>query len=154
MKTLYIGLCLGSLTMLMGASTATDRSAKPARILREIKSDATLVREAATHWNNQAEGTNPTWTGYDQQWNFIKPLVEDMQMKLGQLEAMQSSLSSAQSTELNQIKPLVAEIQSRTHELLVLLDRPGIQTNDANFKMYARSLRNEARKLETIVPAS
>jgi hypothetical protein len=144
------------MTMLLGASTATNvtQSSKPERLMREIKADAAQVQSVAARMDKLAENSTPTWIDYDRQWNEIKPSVEDMQMKVVRLEAMQSSLTPAERKELDQSKLLVGEIQSRTHQFLTLLDTPGIQTTDAKFKTYARSLRNEAGSLEKLAPAS
>jgi len=122
--------------------------------LREIKADAAQVRSAAVRWDNLAESSSAKWIDYDRQWNEIRPSVEDMQMKLARLERIQSALSPAERTELDQTKPLIGEIQSGTHQLLTLLDKPGVQTTDAKFKTYAGSLRGEADKIEKLAPAS
>jgi hypothetical protein len=158
MKRTYIMMALlGSALALQAASTSTnvgDQSKQASRLLREIKADAVQIRSDAARLNTMAANSNTTWMDYDHQWNVMKPCVEDMQMKLARLERIQSSLSPAERTDLDQMKPLVGEIQSRTHEFLMLLDKPGVQTSDARFKTYASSLRNEAGKLQTIVPAS
>jgi hypothetical protein len=158
MKRTYIMMALlGSALVLQAASTSTavvDQSKRASRLLRDIKADAVQIRSDAARLNTMAANSNTTWMDYDHQWNVIKPCVEDMRMKLARLEMIQSSLSAAERTDLDQMKPLVSQIQSRTHEFLTLLDKPGIQASDARFKMYASSLRNEAGKLETIVPAS
>jgi hypothetical protein len=54
--------------------------------------------------------------------------------------------------EVDQSKILIQEIQAKTRELRNMLDQPGVQTSDAKFKTYARSIRNEAGKLERTVP--
>lgn len=152
-----MAMLLGSAFALEAASTSTnvgDQSKEAARLLRDIKADAVQVRSAAAHWDSLAASSGAKWIDYDRQWNEIKPSVEDMQMKLARLERIQSALSPAERTELDQSKPAVAEIQSRTHQLLTLLDKPGVQTTNAKFKTYARSLRNEAGKIEKLTPAS
>jgi hypothetical protein len=160
---------LGAMTMLLGsailvqaASSSTPSSSvsgvgqsqKAARLVRDIKADAVKARVAAARLDTLAESANAKWLDYDRQWNEIKPLVEDMQMKLARLERMQSTLSPAERTELDQVKPLVGAIQSRTHQFLTLLDTPGVQTNDPKFKAYAKGLRSEADKLEKLAPAA
>jgi hypothetical protein len=160
------GLWLGAMTMVLGsvvsiqaASTASssntvvDSSKRAARLLRQIKADALAVRSAAAQLDSLTEGSGARWLDYDLQWNEIKPSVEDMQMKLARLETMQSALSPAERTDLNQIKPLIGEVQSRTHQFITLLDAPGVQTSGAKFKTYARSLRGEADKREKRTPA-
>jgi len=143
---------------LMGASTAPSSAnattQKPVQLLRQIKTDAMQVRSAAARLDYLAEGSNATWIAYDQQWNEIKPPVEDIQMKLARLEGMQASLTDAQRAELNQIKPLIGEINSRSEKFLTLLDTPGVQTSDAKFKTYTRSLKDAANKLEKTAAAS
>jgi hypothetical protein len=150
MKRILIGLCIGSMAM-FGASTSP---ADGGRLLREIKGDAVRVRSAAAQLDQLAEGSNAKWIDYDRQWNEIKPPVEDIQMKVARLAAMQASLTPAQRAELNQIKPLIGELQSRTEQFLKVLDTRGVPTSDARFKSYARSLRNDADKIEKIAPAS
>jgi hypothetical protein len=49
---------------------------------------------------------------------------------------------------------LIGGIQNMTVELRALLDKPGVQTSDAKFKVYASSLRNVAGKLEKSAAAS
>ncbi len=158
MKRIRImAILAGSALALEAASTSTnigDQSKQAARLLRDIKTDAAQVRSAAARWDSLAESSGAKWMDYDRQWNEIKPSVENMQTKLARLETMQSALSPAERTELDQTKPLIAEVQSRTHQLLTLLDKPGVQTTDAKFKTYARSLRSEAGKLEKLAPAS
>ena len=82
------------------------------------------------------------------------PSVEDMRIKLARLATMQSALSPAQRAEVDGSKPLIEEIQSTTHRRHTLLDAPGAQTSDAKFKAYARSIRNEADRLQKLAPAT
>jgi hypothetical protein len=158
MKRTYIMMALlGSALALQAASTSTntvDQSKQASRLLREIRADAIQIKSDAARLNTMAANSNTTWMDYDHQWNVMKPRVEDMQMKVARLERIQSSLSAAGRTDLEQMKPLIGEIQSGTHQFLTLLDKPGVQTTDARFKTYASSLRNEAGKLQTTVPAS
>ncbi len=163
------GLWLGAMTMLFGsmlavqaASSSTtsssinsvDQSKKAARLLRDIKADGVTARSAAARLDRLAVSSGAKWLDYDRQWNEIMPSVEDMQIKLARLEAMQSALSPAQRAELDRSKPLIEEIQSRTHQSLTLLDAPGAQTSDQKWKACARSLRNEADKLQKLAPAT
>jgi hypothetical protein len=163
------GLWLGAMTMLSGSvavvqaaspsstsssASGVDGSQKAARLLRDIKADALEVRSAAAHFDSLAESAGAKWIDYDRQWNEIKPPVEDMQIKLRLLEAKQSALSPAQRTELDQSKLLIEKIQSTTHQFFTLLETSGVQTSDVRFKTYARSLRNEADKIEKLTPAT
>jgi hypothetical protein len=167
MKWKYIsnvGLWVGTMTMLLGSAVlaqaappsakAGDEPQKAARLLRDIKADAMQVRSAATRLESLTKSSSAKWLDYDRQWNEIKPPVEDMQIKLARLETMQAAISPAERAKLDQSKLLVPEIQTRTRELRTLLDKSGVQTNDAKFKAYARSLRTEAGKLENTAPAS
>jgi hypothetical protein len=156
-RTHIMMVLLGSALVLQAASTSTnvsDQSKQASRLLREIKADAVQIRSDAAQLNTIAANSNTTWMDYDHQWNVLKPCVEDMQMKLARLERIQSSLSATERTELDQVKPLVGEIQTETHQFLALLDQPGVQTSDSHFKVYASSLRSEANKLQTVVPVS
>ena len=112
------------------------------------------VRSAATRLDSLTTNPGAKWLDYDRQWNEIKPSVEDMQMKLARLEAMRAEISPSEQAELDLSQRLINEIQSRTHELRMLLDQPRVQTSDPRFKAYARSLRNEAQKLEKTDSAS
>ena len=129
-------------------------SREAATLLRSIKDDAMQVQSAAarleglTKNSSTAKTSVSTWLEYDRQWNEIKPSQEDMQIKLWRLEGMQAAVSPAERKELDQSKPLIGEIQSKTRELRILLDKPGVQTSNPMFTTYASSLRNEARKLE------
>lgn len=159
----------GTMTMLLGSAFmvraaapstvstsahAVDQSKQAARLLRDIKADAVSVRTAAMGLDTLTASSAARWLDYDRQWNEIKPSVEDMQIKLARLEPMKSALSPAERTELDQSKPVIGEIQNRTHQLFTLLGTPGVQTKDAKFKAYASSLKNEADKLEKLVPAA
>lgn len=159
-----VGFCLATMTLLFGSAIAiqaatssangVDESHKAARLLRDIKADATQVRSAAVRLDALTTRAGATWLDYDRQWNEIKPSVEDMQITLARLEAMQAAISPAERKELDQSKMLIEEIQSRTHQLRTLLDQPGVQTNNTDFKVYARSLKTEASKLDRSVAAS
>jgi len=159
-----VGLWLGTMTMLLGsravvqaASSSTkvgDESKKAARLFRDIRADAVKVRSAAARLDTLSANPASKWLDYDRQWNEIKPSAEDMQMKLARLEKMQAAISPAEQAELDQSKSLIVEIQSRTHQLRMLLDKPGVQTSDPRFKTYSRSLKNEAQKLEKTDSAS
>ena len=158
------GLWLGTMTMLLGSlavvqaasssAKAGDESKKAAQLFRDIRADAVKIRTAAARLDTLSASPASKWLDYDRQWNEIMPSAEDMQMKLARLETLQAAISPAEHTELDQSKRLIEEIQSRTHQLRVLLDKPGVQTSDPRFKTYSRSLRNEAQKLEKTDSAS
>jgi hypothetical protein len=158
------GLWLGTMTMLLESMAVVqaasspakvgDESKKATRLFRDIRADAVKVQSAAARLDTLSASPASKWLDYDRQWNEIMPSVEDMQMKLARLEKMQAAISPAEQAELDQSKSLIVEIQSRTHELRTLLDRPGGQTSDPRFKTYSRSLRNEAQKLEKTDSAS
>jgi hypothetical protein len=153
MKWTGIGaMLLGSVVAIQAASTSTTQKAET--LLREINTDSMAVRSVAAGLDRLAENGGAKWIDYDRQWNEIAPSVEDMQMKLARLEAMQSSLTPAERTELDQRRPLIGEIRSMMQQFVTLLNMPGVQTSDARFKTYARSLRNDADKLRTIAPAT
>jgi len=159
-----VGLWLGTITMLLGSMAVVqgasssgkvgDESKKATQLFRDIRVDAVKVRSAAARLDTLTVNPGSKWLDYDRQWNEIMPSVEDMQMKLAHLERMQAAISPAEHAELDQSKRLIEEIQSRTHQLRVLLDKPGVQTSDPRFKTYSRSLRNEAQKLEKTDSAS
>jgi hypothetical protein len=147
-----MAMWLGSAVWSSAAATSgkvTDESQKAARLLRDIQADSVQVRAAAARLYHMTASSNAAWIDYDRQWNEIKPFVEDMQIKLDRLENMQATISPAERKAVDQSKLLVQEIRSRTRGLRTLLDKPGVQPTDARFKAYARSLRNEAVKLET-----
>jgi hypothetical protein len=160
-STLIVAMLLGLGFLACAASPATTAAAakeadqpKAVRYLRDIRADAAQIQSSAAHLNELAASSGATWIEYDRQWNLIDPVVEDMKIKLARLETMQSALSPAERTEVDQSKPLVGEIQSRTRQFLTLLDTPGVQTSDGKFKACASSLKNDAGKLEKLVPAS
>jgi hypothetical protein len=158
------GLWFGTMTMLLGSmavvqaasssAKAGDESKKTAQLFRDIRADAVKVQTAAARLDTLSASPASKWLDYDRQWNEIMPSVEDMQMKLARLEKMQAAISPAEQAELDQSKSLIVEIQSRTHQLRMLLDKPGVQTSDPRFKTYSRSLKNEAQKLEKTDSAS
>jgi hypothetical protein len=162
MKSTHIAaMLLGSAFLAYAASPATTAAAakeadqpRAVRYLRDIRADAAQIQSAAARLDELAASTGATWIEYDRQWNLIDPAVEDMQIKLTRLESMQSRLSAAERADLDRSKPLVGEIRGRTHQFLTLLDTPGVQTSDAKFKTYASSIKNDAGKLEKLVPAS
>lgn len=150
-------LTLSSAAWALAADTSaksTDDSHKAAQLFRDIKADAAQVRAAAAHLGELAGGPGATWLEYDRQWNEMKPSVERMQMHLATLDAMQAAISPIERKDLDQCKLLIEEIQSRTHQLRALLDNPGMHITDAKFKVYARSLTSDSRKLEKAVPLS
>jgi len=151
-----VALLVSGAMLLQAASTAkaTDESKTAAQLLRDIRSDASQVQSAAAELNKLTASANATWVEYDRQWNVMKPAVEDMQMKLYRLQGMQAKISSAEQKELNQSKTLIEQIQARTHELRVLLDKTGVQTNDPKFKLYATSLKRESSQLEQTAKTS
>jgi len=159
-----VGLCLGTITLLVGSmavvhaasssAKAGDESKKAAQLFRDIRTDAVKVRTAAARLDTLSASPASNWLDYDSQWNEIMPSVEDMQMKLARLETLKAAISPAEHAELDQSKRLIDEIQSRTHQLRVLLDKPGVQTSDPRFRTYSRSLRNEAQRLEKADSAS
>lgn len=159
-----VGLWLGTMTMLLvsmvvvqaasSSAKAGDESKKAAQLFRDIRADAVKVRTAAARLDTLSASPASKWLDYDRQWNEIMPSVEDMQMKLARLETLLAAISPAEHAALDQSKSLIVEIQSRTHQLRLLLDRPGVQTSDPRFKTYSRSLRNEAQKLEKADSAS
>jgi hypothetical protein len=150
-------MLLGSMAVVQAASSPAkvgDESNKAARLFRDIRADAVKVRSAAARLDTLSANPASKWLDYDRQWNEIMPSVEDMQMKLVRLETLQAAISTAERAELDQSKSLIVEIQNRTQQLRVLLDKPGVQTSDPRFKTYSRSLRNEAQTLEKTDSAS
>ena len=144
-------MLLGSMAVVQAASSSArtgDESKKAARLLRDISADAVKVRSAAARLDTLTVGPASKWLDYDRQWNEIMPSVEDMQMKLARLDTMQAAISPAEHAEVDQSKRLIEEIQGRTHQLRMLLDKPGVQTSDPRFKTYSKSLRKEAQELE------
>jgi hypothetical protein len=167
MKSMHIGnirLWLGAIAMFLGSAGLVHAAALPAAtgqqshdaawLYRAIKADAMQVRSAAFRLENLTMTPHATWMDYDGQWNAIKPSVEDMQIKLVRLEALQASSAPAQRKELDQSRQLIQEIQSRTHGLRVLLDRADFHKNDPRFKEYARGLTSEAGRLERAAKVS
>lgn len=160
----HAGMCVGTMTVLLSlpvlaqtaasSSPTKNESQETARLLRDVRADAMQVRSAAAQLDQLTRSAGAQWVEYDRQWNIIKPPVEDMQMKIARLETMHATISPAERQELDQSKQLIQEIQSRTHELRALLDKPGVQTNDTHFDQYARYLRSEAAKLEKITAVS
>jgi hypothetical protein len=158
------GALCGSMTILLGmagvaraasTSTKTDiESRGAARLLQDIRADAMKVRSAASELEHLTKDSSATWLEYDRQWNEIKPAQEDMEIKLWRLESMQAKLSPIDAKELEQSKPMIEQIQHRTRELRALLDEPGIQTTNVQFKAFASSLTSEAGKLEHAASAS
>lgn len=152
-----VSLWFGTLAMLLAQAPlaqAASTSVKPsidarmaARLLREIRVDAEQVRSAAARLDGLTKSSSVSWIDYDRQWNEIKPAQEDMEIKLGRLERIQAALSPEERKQLDQSKPMIGQIQLRTHELRVLLDKPGVQTGDSEFKTYAISLRRAASQL-------
>ena len=92
------------------------------RLLREIKVDAEQVQSAASRLDGLTKSSSATWVD-DRQWNEIKSAEEDMQIKLWHLERIQAAMSSAERKQLDQSKPMIEQIETRTHELRLLLLR-------------------------------
>lgn len=146
-----VSLLLGTSVVSQAANTSTNganESKKAGWLLKDIRTDAVQVRSAAAKLDNLAHSADAQWADYDQQWNEIKPSVEDMQIKLYRLDAMKTQLTPSEQKELAQSQRLIEGIQSRTRELRILMDQPGFEVNNARFKMYAHSLHRDAIQLE------
>lgn len=167
MKSRFIGnlsVWVGVVSMALGtavmaqAATSSGQGAHDshlaARLLREIKADGLHVESAAAELDKLTRSSSATWLDYDRQWNEIDPSVEDMELKLARLEAIESSATPDQRSQIDQSKRYVLDIQTRTSQLRALLDSPGVQTSDAKFKTYARSLMGEAGKLDKMPATS
>jgi hypothetical protein len=153
------GVYLGTLIFLTAAVAPAApktpvQSSRGAALLREIKADAAQVQSAAAKLGVLTKNPNASWMDYDRQWNLIKPQVEDMQIKLAALENLQAGLSPAERTELDQCKTAIQQIQSSTHALRMLLDKPGVRTSNKEFKAYASSLQHEAANIGHTTSAS
>jgi 2C-methyl-D-erythritol 2,4-cyclodiphosphate synthase len=130
------------------ASKTVNQADEAARLLHAVRSDATQVRTAAIQLDKLTETSSATWIQYDQQWNQMKPAVEDMQQKLWRLEKIRASIPAAEQQQVDQSKTAIEAIQSKTHALRVLLDQPGVQMNNAKFPADATSLKTQAGRLE------
>lgn len=128
------------------AKTA-NQSQEGLRLLHDIHVDAMQIQTAARHLESLTSTPSPKWLQFDEQWNEIKPPVEDMDIRIARLEKIQSSLSPAQRADLDQSKMLANQIRTRTRELRNLLDKPGVSTSDKMFRTYARDLTSESNKL-------
>jgi hypothetical protein len=147
-----IGRWLGALTLLLGTVAgmqAADESKTAVQLFKAIGADAVQVRSAAASLNKMTADPAATWEQYDRQWNQIQPAVEDMQIRIARLEKMETAISPAERADVERSKQLIQQIRNRTRDFLALLDKPGVQTMDARFKTYAKSLLSEAGKLDT-----
>ncbi len=146
--------CWGAIAVLCGAGIAqaannkpVDESREAAGLLREIKSDAAQIHSAAVQLDHLTKGSSAKWVDLDRQWNVMKPAQEDMEQKLWRLESIKASISPAEQTQLAQTKPVVDAIQSNTHRLRTLLDKPEGQVANQTFEKCAISLRRETNRL-------
>lgn len=159
------------------SKTQANHSQSVSRLLSDVKTDAQHVRGVADHFDqltknpsaistsanlSNANATtspnawaitasernfNPAWEAYDRQWNEIKPVLEDMQLKMARLDSMESSATPAERTQIDQAKKLVGEMQARMHRVHELLNQQNVQTTDPAFHRDARQLRTEAASL-------
>ncbi len=114
------------------------------RLLQQMKTDAQTIESHATKLARLTEDTNTRWGQFDEQWNEIKPAQEELQMKLNRLEGMRASLTDQQRKELDESKTAVQQVSALTHDLLKLIDKPGMDLTSRQFRSQARALANSA----------
>jgi hypothetical protein len=94
-----------------------QESSTARRLLRDVRMDARQIRAHAWQWAILAKSHTANWYDFDRQWNEIKPSVEDMSMKLVQLEDMSPNLPVWEQKAIDSTKPLFSDISSETHSL-------------------------------------
>ena len=125
----------------------TPQSREADRLLRDIRSDARQVRTHAWRWDRLSINGTATWQQSDRQWNQIKPAVEDMQIKLGRIEAMLATLPAWERSTIASTRPLVDLIARNTHDLRVMLDKPNVNLTSTRSQRRSGSLAVEAGRL-------
>ncbi len=138
-------------------NTSNSESREAAKLLREIRLDARQVRARAWQWDLLAKRQTSAWYRFDRQWNSIKPAVEDMNMKLARLERMQPRLTSWERQAVEASKPLVAGINSETHNLRTTLDKFYADLSlvpSPAFRTDSRILARDSGRLARVVERS
>jgi hypothetical protein len=118
-----------------------------AKLMAEIKSNAGKIQSVAMDLEKLSQNRGAKWNDYDQRWNEIKPHAEELSMELGRLEAMQTSLSASDKQEVDHIKPLINQIETKTDELHGLLGQLNVDPETPELKANARSLARESGSL-------
>ena len=144
-------LVAGATLIAAPAATHSGRSEMPsgeaARLLRGIGWDASVVRMHAQRWERLANTSSAAWHSYDRQWNEIRPVVEAMNAKLRELEAMRSKLPAAQQQAIASISPLVQKVQVSTHRLRMRLDRDNEVLFSPASRRQSTTLARAARQI-------
>ena len=151
-------ILLGPAAILQAASTPAKTEnavqAKTERVLRGIKVDAGRIQTAAKELDQLTKHSGSTWLDYDRQWNEIQPYVEDMQIKLWDLDSRKANMSAVEQKDVDAIQPIIQTIRDRAQALRMLLDKSGVSTSDARFEDYATSLDHLTVRLEKAIQSS
>jgi DNA repair exonuclease SbcCD ATPase subunit len=138
----------GMLGVCQAAPAASQaRQEDSAKLLKDVRANAARVRTAAQDLEKLSRNNRAKWLDYDKRWNEIKPSAEELSMELVRLDSMRASLPASEQQTVDKLKPLVERIEGRTHELRMLLDRPGVNLKSPKFESYGQSLVRDARSL-------
>ena len=136
---------------LAGASTlafaGVSLSAPSAlQTMQDLEASARQVRAAAVGIELLAKEPDAQWNQFDKQWKLIKPAQDRVNVEIGQLQAVKSSLTRAQQKALDRSEKLAQDIAARTRTLHNMLNAPNM-LNTANLDNQSSAFRTEAEKL-------
>jgi hypothetical protein len=117
---------------------------------QSICKDASNVQTVAARLTKLTRDSSAKWSDYDKKWNEIKPSVEDMNMKLAEIEAMKSSLSPSEIKALNKSVVLIKDIAGNTHEIRMQLDMSPKQLNEPLIRSFSRNMVQKSTTLEKL----
>lgn len=117
---------------------------------QSICKDASNVQTAAASLTKLTRDSSSKWADYDKKWNEIKPSVEDMNMKLAEIEAMKSSLSPSEMKTLNKSMVLIKDLAGNTHEIRMQLDMSPKQLNELLIRSFSRNMVQKSETLEKL----
>ncbi|MCC6391612.1 MAG: hypothetical protein IT167_13515 [Bryobacterales bacterium] len=154
-KSLAVGTSLllsGFLFLAQGKTSGKTEGEKFQAQTRfqSICQDASNVQAVAARLTKLTRDSSTKWADYDKKWNEIKPSVEDMSMKLAEIDAMKSSLSPSEMKALGKSMVLIKDIKGNTQEIRMQLDNSRNQLNEPLIRSFSRNMMQKSETLEKL----
>lgn len=115
-----------------------------------IRKDASIVQTTAANLEKLTRDATTKWADYDKKWNEIKPSVEDMSMKLAEIEAMRSTLSPSEQKALDKSMVLIKALKTNTSEIRMQLDNSRNNLNQPLIRSFSRNMVQKSETLEKL----
>jgi len=154
-KSLAVGTSLllsGFLFLAQGETSGKAEGAKfqPEARFQSICKDAINVQTAAVRLTKLTRDSGAKWADYDKKWNEIKPSVEDMSMKLAEIDAMKSTLSPSGKKALDKSMVLIKDIKGNTQEIRMQLDSSPNHLNELLIRSFSRNMAQKSEALQKL----